>query len=156
MTSVRHQPNGEKGFTIIELLIVVSMILTIAAIAIPNLLAARDYARVAKSVGDMKTLETGIGFYQLINGQLPDDLTQVGYGDLTDPWGNSYEYLNHETMKGNGKARKDRFLVPLNTDYDLYSDGKDGQSVSPITAKASQDDIIRASNGAYIGPASAF
>jgi general secretion pathway protein G len=59
-------------------------------------------------------------------------------------------------MKGNGKARKDRFLVPLNTDYDLYSDGPDGKTASPITAAPSQDDIIRASDGSYVGVAADF
>jgi len=92
----------------------------------------------------------------VINGQLPDDLAQIGYGSLLDPWGNPYQYLNHSTMKGNGKARKDRFLVPLNDDYDLYSMGQDGVSVSPITAKPSQDDILRASDGSYLGLASQF
>jgi len=55
-----------------------------------------------------------------------------------------------------GKARKDKFLVPLNSTYDLYSKGKDGQSKLPLTAKASKDDIIRASDGAFIGLASEF
>jgi general secretion pathway protein G len=39
----------------------------------------------------------------------------------------------------------------LNSDYDLYSKGRDGRSVSPLTAKASRDDVIRASNGGFIG-----
>jgi len=145
-----------RGFTLVELLVAIAIILTIAAIAVPNLLAAMELARVAKAIGDIKTIESGITLYEAIYGQLPDDLSQIGNGTYLDPWHNPYEYLNHTTMKGNGKARKDRFLVPLNSDYDLYSDGKDGQSVSPITAKASQDDIIRASDGSYTGLASDF
>jgi general secretion pathway protein G len=54
------------------------------------------------------------------------------------------------------KPRKDRFLVPINSDYDLYSMGPDGQSVAPLTAAPSQDDIVRASNGAYFGLAADF
>jgi general secretion pathway protein G len=138
------------------LLIVVAVLLTISAIAIPNLMAAVDQARIARAVGDIKTLEDEIALYDSINGKLPDDLSQVGYGNYLDPWRNPYQYLNHTTMKGNGQARKDRFLVPLNSDYDLYSMGKDGQSVAPITAKTSQDDIIRASDGSYLGLASQF
>ncbi len=42
-------------------------------------------------------------------------------------------------------------MVPVNTDYDLYSMGKDGKSTSPFTAKASQDDIVRANNGGFLG-----
>ncbi len=53
-------------------------------------------------------------------------------------------------------ARKDRFLVPINCDFDLYSVGPDGESKIPLTAKQSHDDIIRAGDGAYVGVASDF
>ena len=145
-----------QGFSMVELLVVVAIILTIAAIAIPNLMSAIDIAKVARAVADISNIEESIGLYQSINNVLPNDLSQVGYGSLLDPWGNPYEYLNHATMHGNGQARKDHFLVPLNSDYDLYSKGKDGKSVSPITAKDSQDDVIRASDGSYKGLASQF
>ena len=52
-------------------------------------------------------------------------------GGLLDPWGNLYQYLNlsDPTIKDiKGKARKDRNLVPINSDYDLYSTGKDGKA----------------------------
>ena len=140
----------------LELLLVAAVILTIAAIAVPNLLASIDQARIAKAVADIRNLEDEIALYESINNQLPDDLSQVGYGNYLDPWQNPYQYLNHTTMKGNGKARKDRFLVPLNSDYDLYSMGKDGQSAPPITSGRSQDDIIRVGSSGYIGLASQF
>lgn len=152
----RQRHKHAHGFTVVELLIVIAILLTIASMAIPNLLAAIDMARVARAVSEIHTFEDAITEYLVINGQYPDTLANVGYGGYLDPWGNPYEYLNHATMKGNGKARKDRFLVPLNSDYDLYSVGKDGLSVSPITAKASQDDIIRGSDGSYDGLASQF
>jgi general secretion pathway protein G len=50
-----------------------------------------------------------------------------------------------------GKVRRDHFLVPVNTDFDLYSLGEDGKSQSPFTAAASQDDIVRADNGRFVG-----
>jgi general secretion pathway protein G len=155
-TRLRRGRGRSRGFTLIELLITMAIIVTIAAMAIPSLMTSINLAKIARSVGDIDTLEDEIALYQSINGVLPDDLSQVGYGGFLDPWGNPYEYLNHTNMKGNGKARKDRFLVPLNSDYDLYSDGQDGASVSPLTAKPSQDDIIRAGNGSYVGLASNF
>jgi len=87
------------------------------------------------------------------NGELPDSLNDLGLGDLKDPWGNPYEYLRIAggNLKGKGKLRKDHSLVPVNTDYDLYSKGKDGKSSTPFTAKASQDDIVRANDGWFIG-----
>ena len=64
--------------------------------------------------------------------------------------------LTSGTDKGKGKMRKDRFLVPINSDFDLYSMGKDGKSSPPLTASASRDDIIRANDGAYVGPAEGY
>ena len=52
--------------------------------------------------------------------------------------------------------RKDRFLNPLNSEFDLYSVGPDGKTETPLTAKASYDDIIRAVDGKYMGLASDF
>lgn len=48
-------------------------------------------------------------------------------------------------------ARKDHNLHPINSDFDLYSSGADGQSSKPLTAGASKDDIIRANNGSFYG-----
>jgi general secretion pathway protein G len=140
----------------VELLVAMAVVMTIMAIAIPNMLSALYQAKVARAVGDIYAIETDITGYDATNGNLPNTLADIGRGNMLDPWGNPYQYLNHTNMKGNGQARKDRFLVPLNSDYDLYSMGKDGKSSSPITAKDSQDDIIRASDGGYIGLASNF
>src|SRR5215472_3228435 len=146
-----------NGFTVVELLITMAVILTLAALAVPNLMSALGQAKNAKAIGDINTIEDDIAEYQAPhNYALPDDLSQIGFANYPDPWGNPYQYLNHSTMKGNGQARKDRFLVPLNSDYDLYSMGPDGKSSPPITAHPSQDDIIRASDGSYIGLAADF
>jgi general secretion pathway protein G len=55
-----------------------------------------------------------------------------------------------------GEVRKDRFLVPINSDYDLYSMGPDGESRAPLQAEPSRDDVIRGGDGAFIGLASDF
>jgi general secretion pathway protein G len=77
---------------------------------------------------------------------------------LVDPWKNPYQFLRIDGagLKGLGALRKDKSLVPVNTDYDLYSTGKDGASQPPFTAKASEDDIVRANNGRYIGLADKY
>ena len=43
--------------------------------------------------------------------------------------------------------------MPINTDFDLYSMGPDGKSVAPLTAAFSQDDVVRANDGSFIGVA---
>ena len=108
---------------------------------------------MAPAIGDIETLSQNITEYNLTNGSLPAALSDIGSA-LTDPWGNPYQYI--PIGKGKGGFRKDRFLVPINTDYDLYSMGPDGASVGPLTAAPSRDDIIRANDGGFIGLASEF
>jgi general secretion pathway protein G len=141
---------------LVELLVTIAIILTLCAIAVPNLLAALNQARTAKAVGDIRAIGDGIMEYDLLYNQFPDTLVQAGYGGILDPWGHPYQYLNFANTKGKGQMRKDRFLVPINTYFDLYSMGPDGKSVSPLTAQASRDDIIWANDGGYIGPASQY
>jgi general secretion pathway protein G len=145
-----------SGFTVVEFLIAFAVLLTIAAIAVPNFLGALDQAKIARAVGDMRTIGNAVLAYEAINQQYPDTLDQVGYGANLDPWGNPYQYLNFADTKGKGKMRKDRFLVPINSYFDLYSMGKDGQTVPPLTAKVSRDDVIWANDGGYIGLASDY
>ena len=89
-------------------------------------------------------------------GKLPLALSEVGRADMLDPWRNPYKYLNFITVKGKGKMRKDRNLVPINTSFDLYTMGADGKSKAPLTPKVSHDDIIRANDGAYVGLAGRY
>ena len=144
------------GFTLIEVMVCVCIIGVLSAIATPFYLGYRERARVAVAIADLKTIEAAIFNFFADNAAMPDTLAQVGMGNFLDPWGNRYAYLRIHggDGKGKGKLRKDHFMVPVNTDFDLYSIGKDGKSSSPFTAKGSQDDIVRAYNGGYCGKVS--
>lgn len=146
----------ERAFSVIELLLVVALIGTLAAIAIPILYGALDYVRVNRAIADIKVLELDVQTFVLTQGRLPNSLSEVRTDTVTDPWGNPYIYTNLTAINGKSKARKDRFLNPLNSDFDLYSMGEDGQSSTPLTAKPSRDDIVRANDGAFVGLASDF
>lgn len=52
--------------------------------------------------------------------------------------------------------RRDRYLFPLNTDFDLFSLGPDASTAVSLGDKLGHDDVIRASNGAYFGVASEY
>ena len=145
-----------NGFTLIELMIVVAILGTLSAIAVPLYGNQIDRARDTKAIADLRIIEKEIIAFQVGNDSLPLDLNQIGRDTLLDPWGNPYQYLNFETVVGKGEMRKDRFMNPLNSDFDLYSMGPDGKTATPLTAKASYDDIIRAVDGKYLGLASKF
>jgi general secretion pathway protein G len=146
----------QQGFTIMELLVSMAVLAVLAAIAVPNFQAYTERSRVSTAVADIRTLALKITTYQAETGSLPLSLDDVSSGSKRDPWGNLYQYLNIATTTNKGKVRKDHKLVPINSDYDLYSMGKDGQSQPPLTAKASRDDIVRANNGDYVGLAARY
>ncbi len=153
MTQCSYRPLG--GFTLIEVLLV------LAIVGILFTLAAGGYAdyqralRDRQAIVDMRVLETRLQQYYADSIRFPESLDDIG-GAPEDPWGNPYQYLNIQTVKGKGKVRKDKNLVPLNSDYDLYSMGEDGKTATPLTAKASRDDIVRAGNGGFIGLAADY
>lgn len=152
--------------TLIELLVVLAMIATLIAIGYPVYGNALDKAKIAKAIGDIRTFEKDIAFYQLSNRTFPDTLADVGRANFLDPYGNPYKYLNYANAKksnkwggtkgGTEKPRKDKFLKPLNSEYDLYSKGKDGESKEDLNKKESWDDIVRAVDGGFVGLASEF
>jgi prepilin-type N-terminal cleavage/methylation domain-containing protein len=71
--------NKQKGFSLIELLIVVAIILIIAAIAIPNLLRSKMAANEASAVASLRTYNTAIVSFQTTYNTDPGtDLSQLG------------------------------------------------------------------------------
>src|SRR5258706_11282107 len=70
--------NKQKGFSLIELLIVVAIILIIAAIAIPNLLRSKMAANEASAVASLRTLNTSIVMFQTTYGTDPSLLANMG------------------------------------------------------------------------------
>ena len=68
----------QKGFSLIELLIVVAIILIIAAIAIPNLMRAKITANQASAVGSLRAINTACIAYSTSYGQFPATLINLG------------------------------------------------------------------------------
>lgn len=140
-----------KGFSAIEILIVIAILGLLLAIAIPSYDNYRDKKNVTLAKTDILEIQTAIDKFYIINNRFPETLSEIGKNQLRDPWDNKYFYLNVVTAKNKGSVRKDKNLTPVNSDYDLYSAGKDKSTQLAFTAKDSRDDIVRCNNGSYIG-----
>ena len=122
----------QRGFTLIEIMVVVVIIGLLAAVIVPQVVDKVDQARVAKAKQDITSLETALTMYRLDNSKYPN--TDQGLQALVtqptdpnirhwrpggyikriskDPWGNDYQYVYPGTHGG---------------EYDLYSLGADNQ-----------------------------
>jgi len=149
-------PRRRRGFTLIELLLVVALIGIIGAIVVPAFLSILRQTSIKRVISDIEAIGFEIETFDQWQERLPESLDELTGGPYIDRWGNPYQYLPSTAKQWNSSRRRDRFIVPLNSDFDLYSMGPDGESRPPLTARPSWDDIVRASDGLYVGPANEF
>ena len=152
----RNSIKLNRAFTTVELAVAVIIIGLFFMTFSPAALKMVESAKTETTTQVIEDMQTDIDDFYKDNGRYPDSLEEV-FGEVPlDEWGNPYQYLNMAKAKGNGKKRKDKNLVPINSDYDLYSMGPDGQTASPLTASISQDDIVRGRNGSFVGLATEY
>ena len=144
-----------KGFGLLELMVVLVIAGLLTTLAIPAYNDFVDRARTSRAIGDIVDISLEIKKFRRVNDSLPPlNIAELPVTVPLDPWGQPYSYLNIAAPgPGKGAFRKDGKLNSLNTDFDLYSAGRDGESTGPLNAKASRDDIVRANNGAFVGRA---
>jgi len=146
---------SRRAFTLVELMATMTIIGLLVGLGMPKFDEAVNQAKIARAIGDLRALSTELNTANT----LPATLAGIGRAGRLDPWGRPYVYYPFPPSKGKAPpkgARKDRFLVPINSDYDLYSVGRDGGSAAPLTAKASRDDVIVANDGGFIGLAKRY
>jgi general secretion pathway protein G len=128
-------PARARGFTLIEIIVVITIMAIMAALIVPRVVGRTDDARVAAAHQDIATLLNALKLYRLDNGRyptmeqglralvekptvepIPPNWKAGGYLDSPtvrkDPWGNDYQYLN----------------PGLHGEVDLWSLGRDGQA----------------------------
>jgi general secretion pathway protein G len=146
---------GCAGVTLLELAFVLLVVGLFAALAVPAYQDRIERSRVAAAVSDILVISAEIERFRSNNFRLPANLAEIGADGRLDPWNRPYVYLLFDGTN-RGQRRKDRNLVPINSEFDLYSVGPDGRSRPPLTARDSLDDVVRARDGSYVGIASGF
>ena len=140
-----------QAFTLVELLVVVAILGVLATLVIPAYGHLVLKAKISRAVSEIRVIEKDIVAQMIEKNTLPNALNDIGRGTLLDPWGNPYQYLKI----GNPGAPRE-FIVELNTDFDLYSMGPDGLTQQVITDANSLDDVLRASDGNWVGVAEKY
>lgn len=151
---LRAPARRDRGFTLVELMITVAIAALLVAIAVPGYAAFVERARMQKAMTEINELQMRLHAWRGANGDWPADLDAID-GPKVDPWGQRYQYLRMRDSRI-ADRRKDRSLNPINTDFDLYSMGPDGQTQVPLVSPRGQDDVIRAADGRFIGRATDF
>jgi general secretion pathway protein G len=146
----------DSGFTLLELMLGLALASVLTVIAAATYTAAVERSRVAAARADIVELSVIIERHRSTHGTYPASLADVEATPRLDPWDRPYHYTLLEGVNGNGDARKDRRLNPLNSDFDLFSAGENGVYKAQISQKDSLDDVIRARMGAYVGLAEDF
>jgi general secretion pathway protein G len=137
-----------------EIAAVAATLAIAASFAVPAFHGYVERARVARAVSDIGTLSLQLYRHQQRTSALPASLVEAGL-NAVDPWGRPYVYRRAADVS-RARLRKDKMLAPLNTDFDLYSLGPDGESALALPAPQSRDDVVRAGDGAYIGLAANY
>jgi general secretion pathway protein G len=149
--------SSQRGLTLTEILVAVGIIGILSAIVFPLYGESMNRSKVTQATADIHNISGKLKVWSVFNNmELPDTLAVAGITDQVDPWGHPYQYLKIEGLKGKGDVRKDHKLNPINSDFDLYSMGRDGVSKTQISNKDSLDDIVRANNGSFVGLASDY
>jgi general secretion pathway protein G len=133
LMKVNRALRKSRGFTLIEIMVVVVIIGLLAAVIVPNVVNKVDEARVTRAKADIASIESALTIFRLDNSKYPT--TEQGLAALTtqptdpsirnwrpggyltkkvgkDPWGNEYQYVYPGTHGG---------------EYDLFSLGADAQ-----------------------------
>lgn len=119
--------SAKKGFTLIELMLVVIIIGVLSAMVVPRLVGRSEQARIAASRADIESnLSIALDLYELDNGSFPSDLDGLMREPSPAPPGWNGPYLKKYPKDPWGEEYKYKFPGDHNKrSYDLWSHGRD-------------------------------
>jgi len=139
-----------RGFTLVELITVMGVLAALVIMSLPVYDAYLKSVKNSRCVADLRTIDKAVTAYILEKNSQPTQLSDIGTAaNQLDPWGRAYVYQNLAVDASN--ALEDEFSEQLNTDYDLYSMGRDGVNDKSYSDSHSADDIARHNNGTFVG-----
>jgi len=148
----KRNVNRASGFTLIELMVVIAIIAIIAAIAIPNYQSFIQKGKEAEAMGMVRSIEGDVEAFFAKNNYFPDINELYNGNNPVDPWGEKMVYIPLDGYPAYlGFAKVDQSMTPLNSDYDVYSKGNDKITNKVVTNDVTQDDLLRANNGSFVG-----
>src|SRR4029453_2451210 len=120
-TTLRTLRSAGRGYTMLEISLGIAILGILAAIAIPTYDRYVERTRVAKAVLDIGDIAARISRYELDNREFPPSLAEAAADKMRDPWGWPYQYVNHDDPHSRGRWRRDKNIVPINDDFDVFS-----------------------------------
>ena len=140
----------EKGFTLVELLVVVAIIGLLASIAIPAMQNAVDKSKQKATMGDMRQIGQGLSLYEVDFSYYPSDGTAVSaIVVMLKPF--LHTVLRHEDhWRHDYQYTTDGFY--LFTIESFGRDGIDGIDITPATALEFELDLVYATSGFSSAP----
>ncbi len=135
MNTKRLLIKNVRGFTLIELMVVIIILGILAMYVAPKIMGRPDEARQVKARLDMASLETALKLYRLDNGMYPGTeqglqalVAQPETGTLAKKWRKG-GYLEKNRVPKDPWGNEYIYLCPgVNDDYDIISYGADGVS----------------------------
>ncbi|GFO60040.1 hypothetical protein GMST_23650 [Geomonas silvestris] len=153
---------NQHGFTFVELLVTCAILAILAFMTFPAYTKIRTRVQTVRAMEEIRGIEKNISAFTVDNNaSLPPNLAAIRMDGMRDPWANPYIY--HPFFVAYPDATDANVTEPLNLagrslneDYDLFSKGPDGQTTSGIDDTVSTDNIVRTSDGGWVGQASDF
>ena len=151
---IKYRRSMSREFNLLEVMLVIIILVTLAAVVVPNFMGTQDEAKIKTTQIQIKNIESALDLFKMSVGRYPTteeglkalyDADQLQDEDLIEKWGGPYlgkEGTDDEDLQ-DAWGHEFRYNCPgeHNTkSFDLYSDGPDGEEGTEDDVKNWKDD----------------